>query len=161
MTEHLRRYLGASARTGPAVACLCLIAGVMLSGQVAGAAAPASREAASDWSRYIVGLLPAIEACTRDAPAKPVVVTGAYRIDGGRIGVRLRGPAEKRWTCTAPANGDAVSGYERLAPDERRPGEGDPLLTFGDPPGGECRSSEPVVAPMTGQLMGWLVYESC
>jgi hypothetical protein len=144
-----------------AAAAFCLASSLVLLASVAQGAALASRDTPGDWSRYIIGLLPAIEVCMRDVPEQPAVVTGAYRVDGAKIGVRLRGPGGQRWACTAAANGRGSGSYESLEPGNRKPGEGDPLLTFGDAPDGECRNKEPLVEPRTGQLMGWLSYEVC
>jgi hypothetical protein len=138
-----------------------LASAILLVAAGAQSAAPATQDAPPDWSRYIIGLLPAIEVCIRDVPEKPALVTGAYRLDGAMIGVRLRGPGGQRWACTAAASGRGSGSYKSLAPGERRPGEGDPLLTFGERPSGECLKTDPLVNPTTGQLMGWFSYDAC
>jgi hypothetical protein len=150
-----------SGRASRLVTASALAGAILLSATAASAVAPATQGASPDWSRYIIGLLPAIEVCVRDVPQKPAVVTGAYRLEGARIGVRLRGPAGQRWACTARANGRGSGSYESLAQDDLKPGEGDPLLTFGQAPQDECRKNEPLVDPSTGQLMGWFSYDAC
>jgi hypothetical protein len=147
----------AAARAGTA-----LLAGVLLlAAPGSQGAAPATQGTAPDWSRYIIGLLPAIEVCVRDVPAGPAVVTGAYRLEGAKIGVRLRGPGGQRWACTASASGRDSGSYTSLAPGNLKPGEGDPLLTFGERPSGECLKADPLVDPTSGQLMGWFSYDAC
>jgi hypothetical protein len=99
-----------SGRASRLVAAPALAGAILLLAPAASAVAPATQGTSPDWSRYIIGLLPAIQVCVRDVPEKPAVVTGAYRIEGARIGVRLRGPAGQRWACTAarprPTGGD-------------------------------------------------------
>jgi hypothetical protein len=144
-----------------AYAPLALAGAVLLAAPAAKGAAVATQGTSPDWSRYIVGLLPAIEVCVRDVPAGPAVVTGAYRLEGPTIGVRLRGPGGQRWACTAPANGRGSGSYTSLEPDDRRPGEGNPILTFGTRPSGECVKTDPLVDPRSGRLSGWFSYHAC
>ena len=144
-----------------ACAALALAGAVLLASPGAKGAAVATQGTSPDWSRYIIGLLPAIEDCVRDVPSGPAVVTGAYRLEGRTIGVRLRGPGGQRWACTAQANGRGSGSYTSLEPGDRRPGEGDPILTFGERPSGECVKTDPLVDPRSGRLRGWFSYNAC
>lgn len=151
----------ASGQAAARAAAPLLVSALLLVAPGAQGVAPATQNAPPDWSRYIIGLLPAIEVCVRDVPAGPAVVTGAYRLEGAKIGVRLRGPGGQRWACTAPASGRGSGSYTSLAPGNLKPGEGDPLLTFGERPSGECLKADPLVDPTSGQLMGWFSYDAC
>jgi hypothetical protein len=94
-----------SGRASRLVTASALAGAILLVAPATSAVAPATQGTSPDWSRYIIGLLPAIQVCVRDVPEKPAVVTGAYRIEGARIGGRpaSAGPARPGRTGGEPA----------------------------------------------------------
>lgn len=85
------------------------------------------------WSRALSHYLKAMRACLRRAPA-PVKVIGAGWEETGAepsVGLRMRGPGDEIWVCTATRNGAQVLGFREANSYEPLPPEG-PLF-YPDP----------------------------
>lgn len=72
------------------------------------------------WTAWLSEFLPPVNACLAAAGEPDAVVTQAWPVTKGQVGVHLRGPAGARWECIAPDQGMAVSRLDRL-PDDYGP----------------------------------------
>lgn len=119
--------------------------------------------AANDWSRLLLDLMPAIDACLREPVGHLPRVVRAWRTDRGLVGVRLQNLDAGRHQCVAAADGSAIDAIEQLAFDAPAlPGEGDPIFTpaAGAYPAGACFSHERVETG-AGWFLGWLSAGVC
>lgn len=91
-----------SIRGGEAVTGCC-VARAGYDARVAPAAAPAAKSP-DDWSRGVVDLTPALNACATREGARFRAVTSA-RVDGGKVRVRMRETDGKDVDCVVDANG--------------------------------------------------------
>jgi uncharacterized membrane protein len=118
---------------------------------------------ADDWTRFLLDLLPAIEACL-DATGGPAPrVTKAWPMNHGMVGVRTRHGQGSWFDCIAPMIGGAVERIEPVPPGTARlPGEGVVLFARAadGPLAGECYEHERVL-DHDGRLIGWLAYDVC
>ena len=116
-----------------------------------------------DWSRHLLTLLPAIEACLAATPGSSPRAVKAWSINGGRVGVRTWSSAAAGFECIATAEGsvlqpltplkaEALGLHDSWSPLFALPGQG--------PPTGECYRHERVVGA-DGELIGWLSYDVC
>lgn len=122
-----------------------------------------AKDSATDWSARLMDFLPAIETCLA-ASNGPMVVTKAWPLNRGLVGVRLLDPERRRFDCLAPHAGGAPVAYSAIEGDGTRlPGEFQPLFTPnpGQPPAGECYQHQQVFHPTTGAALGWLSYDTC
>jgi membrane-bound inhibitor of C-type lysozyme len=118
---------------------------------------------ADDWSRLLLDLMPAIDACLREPAGHLPRVVRAWPMDHGVVGVRLQNLDAGRYQCIAAAEGSSMERVEQLAFDAPAlPGEGDPIFTpaAGAYPGGACFSHERVETG-AGWFVGWLSARIC
>ncbi len=123
---------------------------------------PAARPA-DDWSRFLLDLMPSIDACLRAPVGDLPRVIKAWPMNRGMVGVHLQDIDGGRHQCLAVADGSAVQQVELLGADaERAPGEGDPIFTPDDGayPGGACFRHERVETA-NGRFLGWLSTRTC
>jgi membrane-bound inhibitor of C-type lysozyme len=123
---------------------------------------PAAR-AADDWSRFLLELMPAINACLREPVGDLPRVVKAWPMNHGMVGVRLQNIDGGRHQCIAAANGAAVDRVELLGFEAARaPGEGTPIFTPADGayPGAACFRHERVETA-DGWFVGWLSGRIC
>ncbi len=117
-----------------------------------------------DWSRLIVDLLPAINACLERTPGADTRVTKAWPMNRGMVGVRAGDDGGRRWNCVAPADGGEVRVFAPVPEGaETVPGETTVVFTPspGSPPAGACFRHERLMNPGTATLIGWLSYHAC
>ncbi len=115
---------------------------------------------AGSWSQHLIDLLPALEACADETPARPVVVVDAWRGED-RIEAVTRGSDGRRWRCRTTANGRALLGFDAVDAAWSRP----PTSPAWRPasatmPPRECFETAPVV-DAEGQRHGWLSVRLC
>jgi hypothetical protein len=110
------------------------------------------------WSKSLSRYLKAVRACLRRAPA-PVKVIGAGWEETGPepgVGLRMRGPRDEIWVCTAVRNGSQVLSFRETNIYEPLPPEG-PLF-YPDPtapPAGACGKPVQVLDEYEAPV-GWL-----
>jgi uncharacterized protein YecT (DUF1311 family) len=110
------------------------------------------------WSKSLSRYLKAVRACLRHAPA-PVKVVGAGWEEAGQeanVGLRMRGPRDENWVCTAARNGSQVLDFHEANLYETLPPEG-PLF-YPDPtapPAGACGTPVQVLDEHEAPV-GWL-----
>lgn len=127
---------------------------------------PGQDKEAGDWSRDVMYLMPAIEACLDEvSPDAPAVVTSALPLRMGMAAVRLRSGEGQRWYCVASLSAKRVSRVQEVPAGLEFPGDGDPLFTpsgGAHPPGG-CWRHQEIVDPLSAKALGWLSYrqEGC
>jgi uncharacterized membrane protein len=81
-------------------------------------------KAADDWSRLLLDLAPAIEACLGATAGPAPRVTKAWPMNRGMVGVRTRNGAGGRFACIAPVVGGPPDRFEPVPAGSRRlPGE--------------------------------------
>lgn len=110
------------------------------------------------WTAWLPDVLPATRACRAAAPEPEAVITQAWPVEQGRIGVHLRGPGGARWECVAPDHGLDVVRLDPL-PDNAAP-EGPVFVPEGiavPPACGEAR----VVTDAAGRVIGRLAAGPC
>ena len=120
-------------------------------------------KAPDDWSRLLLDLLPAIEACLAATPGVMPRVTKAWPMSRGVVGVRTRDDGGGSFARVAPAAGGALERLERVPPGSPRlPGEGAVVFSPAPqaPPAGTCFRHERVGRP-DGGLLGLLSYDTC
>jgi putative lipoprotein len=122
---------------------------------------PAAKTA-DDWSRFLLDLMPAINACLREPVGDLPRVVKAWPMNHGMVGVRLQNIDGGRHQCIAAADGAPVDQVELLAFDAAPAPEGDPVFTPADGayPGGACFRHERVEAA-DGRFLGWLSARVC
>jgi uncharacterized membrane protein/invasion protein IalB len=116
-----------------------------------------------DWSRMLMELLPAIDACLAKTPGTSPYVTKAWPMNHGMVGVRTRNATVGWFECVAQTDGKAV---DRFGPVESNapavPGEETVLYTAiaHAPPSGNCFTHERVM-DAGGNQIGWLSTNTC
>jgi uncharacterized membrane protein len=116
-----------------------------------------------DWSRMLMELLPAIDACLTKTPGTAPYVTKAWSMNDGMVGVRTRNTTVGWFECVAQSDGKAV---DRFGPVESNaapvPGEETVLYTPAAhaPPSGNCFTHERVM-DAGGSQIGWLSTNAC
>ena len=123
----------------------------------------AGAKAADDWSRLLLDLMPAIDACLGEPVGDLPRVVRAWPLSRGLVGVRLQNIAGGRHQCVAAADGSWVETVDLLALEARQmPGEGDPIFTpaAGAYPGAACFRHERVETG-DGVFLGWLSVRIC
>ncbi len=116
-----------------------------------------------DWSRHLLELLPAIEACIAKTPGSSPRVAKAWSVGNGSVGVRTSNAQAANFECLTSARGSVVELFTALTGEAPRAHDGwSPLFTPSGqhPPAGECYQHERVVAA-GGALIGWLSYDTC
>ena len=116
-----------------------------------------------DWSRMLMELLPAIDACLAKTPGTAPYVTKAWPMNHGLVGVRTRNATVGWFECVAQSDGKVVDQFgpvESSAPPV--PGEETVLYTPAAqaPPSGNCFTHERVV-DAAGAQIGWLSTNEC
>jgi hypothetical protein len=131
---------------------------------VAAAASPSGSAPSRDraWATRLGDLLPAIASCLARVPAPPAVITKAWPMDRGLVGVRLRCADGSRWDCTAPSGGGEVTRLAPVGEGQRLPGEDTILFSppDGEPPSGHCYWHERVF-DAERRFLGWLSHDTC
>jgi hypothetical protein len=166
--RHSLRGLGEEAfwETGAVAPVPCTLAATSIALRLAPGSYPRfdpGAKATDDWSRLLLDLLPAIDACLREPVGHLPRVVSAWPTNRGLVGVRLQNIDAGRHQCLAAADGSAIDGVEQLAFDApAMPGEGDPIFTpaEGAYPGGACFAHERVVTG-GGWFLGWLSARIC
>ncbi len=118
---------------------------------------------ASDWSRFLLDLLPAVDSCLEKTPGAGPYVTKAWMVAPGRVGVRTRNAVAGWFDCVAQANGRVVERFAPVTADSGSlPGEAMVLFTpaRGSLLAGKCWQHERVL-DRDGTLVGWLSANSC
>ena len=116
-----------------------------------------------DWSRMLMELLPAIDACLAKTPGASPYVTKAWPINYGVVGVRTRNATVGWFECVAQSDGKTV---DRFGPVDSTapavPGEEAVLYTAvaHTPPSGNCFTHERVM-DADGNQIGWLSTNTC
>jgi uncharacterized membrane protein len=116
-----------------------------------------------DWSRFLLELKPAIDACVQRTPGESPYVTKAWPMNRGLVGVRTRNAVAGWFDCVADYDGRGVERFEAVTADAGpAPGEGSVLYTpvAGRPPGGSCWRHERV-QDTSGNPLGWLSTNDC
>lgn len=116
-----------------------------------------------DWSRFLLELKPAIDACLAKTPGDSAYVTKAWPMDRGLVGVRTRNAVAGWFDCVAQYDGRTVDRFEAVTADAGPlPREGYVLFTppAGTPPSGNCWQHERVV-DAAGAALGWLSTNGC
>ena len=116
-----------------------------------------------DWSRMLMELLPAIDACLAKTPGTAPYVTKAWAMNRGMVGVRTRNATVGWFECVAQSDGKVVDQFgpvESTAPPV--PGEEVVLYTSAAhaPPSGNCFTHERVM-DAGGSQIGWLSTNEC
>ena len=118
---------------------------------------------ADDWSRHLIDFPPAMRACLGQTPGPAPRVTVAWAMNHGMIGMRTRNGEGGWFECVAERQGSRVDSLAPLSEGrERMPGEGMPVYSppAQPPPRGECYEHQQVLGP-SGELLGWLSYDTC
>jgi uncharacterized membrane protein len=116
-----------------------------------------------DWSRFLLEMKPAIDACLQRTPGDFPYVTKAWPMNRGLVGVRTRNAVAGWFDCTAEYDGRSVERFEAVTADAGPvPGEGYVLYTplAGMAPGGNCWRHERV-QDLSGNPLGWLSTNGC
>jgi putative lipoprotein len=166
--RHRLRGLGEETlwETGAMAPILCTIAATSMPLRLAPGDYPPFDPLAKptgDWSRLLLDLMPAIDACLRAAVGDLPRVVKAWPLNHGMVGVRLQNIDGGRHQCIAAADGSAVDRVEQLALDAApAPGENKSIFTpaAGAYPGGTCFRHERVETE-PGRFLGWLSARTC
>jgi uncharacterized membrane protein len=116
-----------------------------------------------DWSRFLLELLPAIDACLQKTPGDAPYVTKAWPMNRGMVGVRTRNAVAGWFDCVAPYDGQVVEQFAAVTADAGPlPGEGYVLYTplAHTPLAGKCWQHERV-QDLAGNPLGWLSTNAC
>jgi hypothetical protein len=116
-----------------------------------------------DWSRYLLDLLPSLQACLLETPGSSPRVTKAWRVSPQVVGLRARNAEGDWYECTTSGNGKTVTRFETL--DSSTPPlhlEGRVVFTLASeyPPSGACYQHQRVLDE-NGNLVGWLSIDTC
>jgi uncharacterized membrane protein len=117
---------------------------------------------ADDWSRYLLDMLPAIEACLDATPGPRQRITDAWPMNHGMVGMRTRNGEGGWFECIAPMIGGEVDRIEAVpAGTLRTPGEEQVIFTRASdgPLKGGCYENLRVIDG--GELIGWLAHDVC
>jgi len=123
---------------------------------------PAAKPA-DDWSRLLPAVSPAVTACVIDGGVAVASVAKAWRLDGGRVGVRLTDSRGAAHDCVADPVTRRVASVRAVAADAT------PLVGADEPRFLPAREAPPVIAcgrvervlDRGGRLLGWLQYGRC
>jgi uncharacterized membrane protein len=116
-----------------------------------------------DWSRFLLELKPAIDACLDRTPGGAAYVTKAWPMNRGLVGVRTRNGGAGWFDCVAGYDGRSVQRFAPVTADAGPvQGEGNVLYTpiAGVPLQGKCWRQERVVDG-GGTPLGWLSSNGC
>jgi uncharacterized membrane protein len=116
-----------------------------------------------DWSRFLLELMPAVDACLARTPGEAPYVTKAWPMNRGLVGVRTRNAVAGWFDCVAPFDGHNIERFEAVTADAGPiPGEGHVLFTPAgqSPLAGGCWRHERVV-DLSGKVLGWLSSNGC
>lgn len=118
----------------------------------------------TEWVHWLPELLPAIQACAARLPDDDGVVTMAWPMNKGRLGVRLASPDGQRHECLVQDFADSVvvERFQPLAGDDLQAGERNPIFLL---PGwplleGACWAWEQA-EDADGSVLGVLGYSIC
>ena len=116
-----------------------------------------------DWSKRLFDLLPAIESCLAQTPGTAAKAVKAWSIDDQRVGVRTVNSQAAGFECVATRQGSVVRALTPLKGPAIGLHDGwSPIFTPRSrrPPAGECYQHERIVGA-SGELIGWLSYDTC
>jgi uncharacterized membrane protein len=116
-----------------------------------------------DWSRFLLELKPAIDACLDRTPGGAAYVTKAWPMNRGLVGVRTRNGGAGWFDCVAEYDGRSVQRFDPVTAEAGPvPGEGNVLYTpiTSTPLQGKCWRQERVVDG-GGTALGWLSSNGC
>jgi uncharacterized membrane protein/invasion protein IalB len=120
-------------------------------------------KAPDDWSRFLLDLLPAVEACLDKTPGPSAYVTKAWPMNRSMVGTRTRNRDGGWFECVASSDGSTVERIEML-PKASTPLPGEQLALFTPlaqaPPAGNCYRTERI-QDAAGKLVGWLSGYGC
>jgi hypothetical protein len=120
-------------------------------------------KAADDWTRLLLDLLPAMQACLDKTPGPSAYVTKAWPMNRGMVGTRTRNRDGGWFECTATSDGQSVEHIEML-PKAAAPLPGEQSAVFTSsaqtPPSGNCYRTERV-QDAAGKWVGWLSSNGC
>ncbi len=127
------------------------------------AAAPAARPRPSnDWSVRLREFLPAIDSCSRQSSAPPVVVLKARELPLALVEVLLEDASGRYWSCIVERTGTTPIAWNPVpaALGTERP---NPVFYrhAGAPAPDRCHDVEPVRDERDGTVIGNLVYDVC
>jgi putative lipoprotein len=118
---------------------------------------------ASDWSRFLMEMLPAVAGCLEKTPGAGPYVTKAWLMNRGLIGVRTRNVTAGWFDCVAQIDGHVIERFEPVTA-EVGPVPGEAAVVFtpagGTPLSGTCWQHERVL-DRDGNLLGWLSANNC
>lgn len=117
----------------------------------------------TDWSRFLLDLLPAIQACLSRTPEPDAIATKAWPMSRGMVGVRTRNRSGGWFECAADSEGRRIERFAPLPPgSQRAPNEDRAVFSPSDqaPPPGNCYNHERVMDGM-GDFRGWLSTNRC
>jgi uncharacterized membrane protein len=116
-----------------------------------------------DWSRMLMELLPAIDACLARTPGSAPYVTKAWPMNRGLVGVRTRNATVGWFECIAQSDGRLVEQFGPVQSDAP-PVPGEELVLYTPaahaPPAGNCFTHERVM-DTGGSQIGWLSTNEC
>jgi uncharacterized membrane protein len=116
-----------------------------------------------DWSKRLFDLLPAIESCLAETPGASARVVKAWSTNDQRVGVRTVNSQTAGFECVATRQGSVVQPLTPLKGHAIGLHDGwSPIFTPRSrrPPAGECYQHERIVGA-SGELIGWLSYDTC
>jgi uncharacterized membrane protein len=120
-------------------------------------------KASDDWTRVLLDLLPAMQACLDKTPGPSAYVTKAWPMNRGMVGARTRNRDGGWFECIATSDGQSVEHIEML-PKAAAPLPGEQAAVFTPaaqtPPPGNCYRTERV-QDATGKMVGWLSINGC
>jgi uncharacterized membrane protein len=116
-----------------------------------------------DWSRFLLEMMPAVNACLARTPGEAPYVTKAWPMNRGLVGVRTRNAVAGWFDCVAPFDGGTIERFDAVTADAGPvPGEGYVLFTPAGytPLAGNCWRHERAV-DLSGNVLGWLSTNGC
>jgi uncharacterized membrane protein len=120
-------------------------------------------KASDDWTRLLLDLLPAMQACLDKTPGPSAYVTKSWPMNRGMVGTRTRNRDGGWFECTANSDGQSVEHIEML-PKAAAPLPGEQSAVFTPagqtPPSGNCYRTERV-QDAAGKMVGWLSGNGC
>lgn len=129
------------------------------------AVAPSVRpRPANDWSVRLVEFLPAIDSCSNQSSAPPVVVLRARPLPLGLVEVFLQDASARYWSCIVERSGSTPIAWNPV-PGPSASGSDRPNPVFyrhaAAPAPDRCHAVEPVRDERDGTVIGNLVYDLC
>jgi hypothetical protein len=128
------------------------------------AAPPARPRPSNDWSVRLIEFLPAIDSCSNQSSAPPVVVLRARELPLGLVEVFLKDNSARYWSCIVERSGSTPIAWNPV-PGPSAFGTDRPNPVFyrhaAAPAPDHCHDVEPVRDERDGTVIGNLVYDLC